>query len=93
MIVTLNGGDTNPYLKMGLRMNPFPILGKAQYNDAPIRLLGAASIPQEAKRLGITPTQYIQGVLQGFSREFVELCWARYKEGEVTKFVVSFPGE
>ena len=93
MIVTLNGTETNPYHKMGLKINPFPILGRAQYNDTPIRLLGANPISEEAKRLGISPTDYIKGVLQGFSQEFVDLCCDRYRPGKLVKFEVSFSGE
>lgn len=93
MIVKLNGTTKNLYRKLGLKMNPFPILGKAEYNDAPIRLLEANPIPEEAKRLGITSSQYISGVLQGFSQEFIDLCCDRYRPGKLVEFEVSFPGE
>jgi hypothetical protein len=71
---------------MGLTQNPFPQLGRAEYQLQEIRLakLGANPIPEgEAE-------QYIRGVLKGFSKEFVEYCIAKYEPGKMVKFYVTW---
>jgi len=81
--VVLNGTDTNPYHKLGLTQNPFPQLGKAQYDQHVLALqsLGGNPIPD---------TDYIRKVLKGWSAEFVDLCCKTFRKGEMVKFTVTF---
>lgn len=82
--VRLNGTDTNPYSKWGLRCNPFPQIGRAEYDAAERRLnsLGGEPIPD---------TDYIRHTLKGFSSEFIELCCSNFRKGEYIEFLVNFP--
>lgn len=81
--VSLNGTDENPWHKHGLTQNPFPQLGRAEWDAQCLRLqsLGGDPIPD---------TQYIRERLRGFSEEFVELCCREFRKGEIVKFVVTF---
>lgn len=81
--VELNGTDANPWLRYGLRQNPFPQIARAEYAAACIRLqkLGGDPIPD---------TDYIRTTLAGFSEEFITLCCARFRKGERVKFGVAF---
>jgi len=81
--VTLNGTDRNPWHRWGLTQNPFPQLGKAEYDAHCLRLqsLGGDPIPD---------TDYIRKVLEGWSPEFVELCCQRFKKGAIVQFHVAF---
>jgi hypothetical protein len=85
--VALNGTDTNPWLKFGLTQNPFPQLGKYEYDRACLQMqkLGGPSIPHEWAE------QYIREILKGFSEEFVDLCVRQFKPGEYVEFDVYFP--
>lgn len=77
--VQLNGTASNPYEVIGLTQNPFPQLGKAEYNAVERHLakLGAGPIPDEA---------YIRTYLEGF----VDLCCANFVPGKMTSFTVTF---
>ena len=80
--VTLNGTDKNPWHRMGLKQNPFPQLGKAEYDAACLRLaaLGGDPIPN---------VQHIKDWLKGyFSDEFIKLCCKNFKPGEIVRFTV-----
>ena len=83
LTVVLNGTDDNPWSAMGLTHNPFPQLGRAEWDAATLRLqsLGGAPIPD---------TGYIRDRLAGFSAEFIELCCARYVKGALVKFDVQW---
>ena len=81
--ILLNGTDTNPWHKYGLRQNPFPIIAKAEFMDC--LLLG---------KLGADPIQsveYIRETLKGFSNELVDLCCEQFKKGEMVSFYVEWP--
>lgn len=82
--VRLNGTKENPWHKYGLKQNPFPQLGKAQYDAACLRVqsLGGDPIPN---------ADYIRERLAGFSKEFVAGCVERFKPGELVEFVVEWP--
>lgn len=82
-LVELNGTDENPYHRLGLTQNPFPQLGKAEYDAAERRLhsLGGDPIPD---------TDYIREKLKGFNPEFVELCCSKFEKGKMVKFYIEF---
>jgi len=86
LTVYLNGTDTNPFQKWGLRQNPFPQLARAETDIFEHRLnkLGGDPIPRDR------PEAYIREVLAGFSTEFIDLCVAKYRPGEMVQFVVHF---
>jgi hypothetical protein len=85
--VALNGTSENPYYKMGLKQNPFPQTGHAEFDAAERRInsLGGEPIPSDR------PREYIVETLQGFSQEFIDLCVQNYHQGKMVKFKVSFP--
>lgn len=79
--VKLNGTDTNPYHKLGLRMNPFP----SQYETSDgLRFLAATPISKE------DPEGHIRRALTGFSSEFINLCVKLYKPNEMVSFQVEW---
>lgn len=82
--VVLNGTDTNPYARWGLKQNPFPQLGKAEYDRAEraINSLGGEPIKDEAD---------IRQRLRGFKADFVNLCVRNFKKGATVTFYVTFP--
>ena len=85
--VFLNGTSVNPYHALGFTRNPFPQLGRAEYDAAErqISLLGADPIPP------VGAEDYIRKTLAGFTSEFIELCVRNYKPGELAVFEVEFP--
>jgi hypothetical protein len=94
--VSLNGTATNPFIRFGLTINPFPSIALAAYDfgltanplaayDAGVRQLGAEPIPPERAEA------YIRETLAGFSAEFVDLCISQYRPGEYVTFGVTFP--
>lgn len=82
--VRLNGTDTNPFHKLGLRCNPFPQVGKAELMPLERRLaeLGGDPIKDETD---------LRKRLEGFTPEFVEGCIQRYIPGEMVEFLIEFP--
>ncbi len=82
--VRLNGTDTNPFHQYGLKQNPFPQLGKYEYDShcLQVQKLGAHPIPN---------ADYIRETLKGFSQEFVELCCHMFQKGKMVKFTVKIP--
>lgn len=82
--VTLNCTDTNPWLKMGLKQNPFPQIAKAELVAAMRQLNSLSGEP-------LTGPIDIRSRLTGWSEEFVELCINQYRPGEIVKFIVTFP--
>lgn len=85
--VSLNGTDENPFHKFGLKCNPFPQIGRAEFDSAErrVRILGGDPIPHD------TYEEYIRTVLRGFTKEFVDLCVEKFRPGEYVEFVVEFP--
>lgn len=76
---TINGSDTNPWHRMGLKQNPFPQIGLAEY-DAGCRALnklGGDPIPPEEAEA------YIRKTLQGFAPDFVDRAVASYRAGAI----------
>jgi hypothetical protein len=82
--VTINGTDTNPHARYGLRHNPFPQLGRAETVAAEMQLnsLDGDPIRDEAD---------IRARLAGFTPEFVDGVVARWRPGERVRFAVTFP--
>jgi hypothetical protein len=84
LTVRINGTDKNPWHKMGLKCNPFPQIGKAEYDAAELTLAELDGDP-------VTGPEDIRKRLRGFSPEFVELCVANFRPGERVAFDVTFP--
>lgn len=84
--VSLNGTDENPFHKLGLKQNPFPQIGRMEYDagERQINKLGGDPIPD---------TNYIRETLKGFSEEFIELCCRQFKKGEYVTFTVNWKGD
>ena len=84
MVVRINGTDTNPWHRFGLTQNPFPQLGKAEY-DAGERML--ASLDGDP----IKDADDIRTRLRGFDPAFIEGVVQRWRPGERTAFTMTFP--
>ena len=84
LTVTLNGTDTNPWHRMGLRQNPFPQLGRAEYDAGERQINSLDGDP-------LTGEADIRRRLQGFDPEFIDLCVKCFKPGERVRFIVEFP--
>jgi hypothetical protein len=82
--VALNGLAVNPYHALGLTQNPFPQLGKAEYDYHVLRVqsLGGDPIPDAG---------HIRRHLKGFSSEFVDLCVRKFEKGSYVEFDVYWP--
>lgn len=82
--VTLNGTAVNPWNRLGMTQNPFPQIGRAEYDAhvAQLDKLGAEPIRDVA---------HIRETLTGWSEEFVELCCSQFVKGKMVKFTVEFP--
>ena len=81
--VALNGTDKNPFHKWGLKQNPFPQIGKYEYDRQcrHLQALGGDPIPD---------TDYIRNHLKGWSDEFVEVCCEEFRKGEYVTFTVEW---
>lgn len=78
--VHLNGTDTNPFHRLGLTQNPFPQLARMETDRQILRVqaLGGDPIPN---------ANHIRTFLAGYcSDEFINLCAARFKKGEMVTF-------
>lgn len=82
--VKLNGTSTNPYVKMGFKRNPFPVIAKAEYAAFDQLLGDLASEP-------IRDVEHLRTRLAGCSKEFVDLCCEQFKSGEFAKFDITIP--
>lgn len=81
--VKLNGTDTNPFEAYGLARNPFPRL--ATENAAFDRLLAKLAADP------IRDADHLRAVLTGCTAEFIDVCLAKYRKGEIVQFNVTFP--
>jgi len=79
--VSLNGTDTNPFIKLGLTQNPFPAIPKGGYDVVNVTLGDLGARP-------IKDSEDIRCRLRGWSDEFIELCVSNFVPGEITKFTV-----
>ena len=82
--VRLNGTDTNPFERMGLRSNPFGQISKAEFAgaDALLNDLHARPIKDEAD---------LRERLVGCTQEFIDLCVNQFRPGEIARFTVEMP--
>jgi hypothetical protein len=85
MTVTVNGTDTNPWHRFGLRHNPFPQTGKADYAAGEQKLASLDGDP-------VRTASDIRERLAGFAPEFVEGVIQRWHPGRRVRFKVIFPG-
>jgi hypothetical protein len=86
--VELNGTDTNPYHKFGMKMNPFPQLADNKYDAATmaVQSLAGDPIPHDNFK------SYIRERLHGkCSEEFIELCIQNFRPGQRVVFHIKFP--
>jgi hypothetical protein len=81
--ISLNGTDVNPYHRWGLSCNPFPQIGKYEW-DAAQRIL--ASLGGDP----IQDTDYIRKKLKGFHSEFIEICCRKFEKGKYIQFYIEW---
>lgn len=84
MTVTINGTDKNPWHKMGMNQNPFPQIGKEEYNKSEMQINSLDADP-------IAGPDDIRKRLEGFSEKFIEGCIKRYVPGKRVRFKITFP--
>ena len=82
--VTINGTDINPWHRFGLRQNPFPQTGKAEYAAGERQLASLDGDP-------VRTAGDIRERLAGFAPEFVEGVIQRWQPGRRVRFKVVFP--
>ena len=83
--VTINGTDMNPWHRFGLRQNPFPQIGKAEYAAGESKLASLDGDP-------VRTADDIRERLAGFDPEFVEGVIQRWRPGRRVRFKIVFPG-
>ena len=83
--VTVNGTDMNPWHRFGLRQNPFPQTGKAEYAAGERKLASLDGDP-------VRTADDIRERLAGFDPEFVEGVIQRWQPGHRVRFKIVFPG-
>jgi hypothetical protein len=84
LIVKLNGTNENPWHRMNLTQNPFPQIPRAELMAAMTQLASLDGDP-------LTGPDDIRSRLTGWSDEFIELCVAKFKPGELVEFSITFP--
>jgi hypothetical protein len=83
--VTINGTGMNPWHRFGLRQNPFPQIGKAEYAAGERKLASLDGDP-------VRSADDIRERLAGFDPEFVEGVIQRWQPGRRVRFKIVFPG-
>ncbi|HEY1822314.1 MAG TPA: hypothetical protein VGG83_20505 [Trebonia sp.] len=83
--VTINGTGINPWHRFGLRQNPFPQTGKAEYAAGERKLASLDGDP-------VRTADDIRERLAGFAPEFVEGVIQRWQPGRRVRFKIVFPG-
>ena len=84
LIVTVNGTGRNPWHRFGLRQNPFPQTGKAEYAAGERQLASLDGDP-------VRTADDIRERLAGFAPEFIEGVIQRWQPGHRIRFKVVFP--
>lgn len=82
--VTINGTDVNSWNRWGLRQNPFPQVGLAEFDAGERQIHSLNGEPVRSE-------EDIRKRLHGFSAEFIDLCVAEYRPGQRVSFKVEFP--
>jgi hypothetical protein len=83
--VTINGTGVNPWHRFGLRQNPFPQIGKAEYAAGERQLASLDGDP-------VRTADDIRERLAGFGPEFIEGVIQRWQPGRRVRFKIVFPG-
>ena len=83
--VTINGTGINPWHRFGLRQNPFPQIGKAEYAAGERKLASLDGDP-------VLTADDIRERLAGFDPAFVEGVIQRWQPGRRVRFKIVFPG-
>lgn len=86
LTITINGTDANPWHRYNLRQNPFPQLGRAEYDAAERQLASLDGDP-------IRDADDIRSRLTGFAPEFVDGIIARWEPGKRIRFQFTCPEE
>ena len=81
--VTINGTGMNPWHRFGLRHNPFPQTGKAEYAAGERQLASLDGDP-------VRTADDIRERLTGFDPEFVEGVIHRWQPGRRVRFKIVF---
>ena len=84
LYVTINGTDTNPWHRFGLRQNPFPQIGRAEYAAGEQKLASLDGDP-------VRTADDIRERLAGFNPVFVEEVIRRWQPGRRVRFKIVFP--
>jgi hypothetical protein len=84
LYVTINGTGMNPWHRFGLRQNPFPQTGKAEYAAGERKLASLDGDP-------VRTADDIRERLAGFAPEFVEGVIRRWQPGRRVRFKIVFP--
>lgn len=84
--VILNCTDNNPYLRMGLTANPFPVIA-----DASPKYQAANRILSDLKANPIKDENDLRARLKGCKEGFISLCVSKYEKGKMVKFWISWP--
>ena len=82
--VRINGTGINPWHKMGLRCNPFPQIGRAEFDRGERQLASLDGDP-------IRDEADLRARLAGFDPGFIDGCVARWRPGERVSFTFTFP--
>ena len=77
--VAINGTKSNKWHKLGVTQNPFPQLGRAEWDERKINSLDGDPVKD---------ADDIRQRLTGMSAEFIELCCRMFKPGRRVAFVV-----
>jgi hypothetical protein len=83
--VAINGTGINPWHRFGLRQNPFPQIGKAEYAAGERKLASLDGDP-------VLTADDIRERLAGFDPAFVEGVIQRWQPGRRVRFKIVFPG-
>jgi hypothetical protein len=85
LTVTINGTGTNPWHRFGLRQNPFPQTGKAEYAAGERKLASLDGDP-------VRTADDIRERLAGFDPAFVEGVIQLWQPGRRVRFKIAFQG-
>ena len=82
--VRINGTDTNPWHRLGLKQQPFPQIGKAEFDAGERQIRSLDGDP-------VKSADDIRARLAGFAPEFIDGVIERWRPGERVAFTVRFP--
>lgn len=82
--VRLNGTTVNPFHGLGLKQNPFPQVGMAEYRALEYLLSKLSAEP-------IRDTTHLRELMEGADQAFIEGCCDRFQKGVIVEFTIEFP--